>query len=190
MKTKLALVTISAAALIASADCQAMMRRAPARMATPKVQKSPVRASSAPKMPRVQAHGTPHITRAIVDVKVRQKANDARVVSYANDFADQLELARKDVKYAQKEMVFGAMTVTGLMLLPYVTELLHEPDNFRAVTRVVPFLVVPGVAIASRIAFLGMNDEAKAKEQVRTAEQALNAFVKKQKAEENFKPHC
>lgn len=116
MKMKLVLLSITAAALAVSADCQAMIRRAPARVATPRVQRASQRAFSLlKKESKSQVPQLPSLTEI-----APARLHNGLLHSHAKF---QELLVRKKIVDAQhgevgKEMaIVGAMAFAGTILV-------------------------------------------------------------------------
>lgn len=186
MKMKLVLVTISAAALAVSADSHAMIRAGRAKIARPAAQLNARMANIMPRVLKFKAQGLPQITKETLYLKAKKQELETRALKQA-ELTRNVEMADQDLRYAKSTTTLGMATTAGLLSLPAFFSL--DPsfvgETFSIVTNITNIVTVPILAGLTLLSWNCMNKAATSK---MSAEQALEAFVKEQKAEANFVP--
>lgn len=189
MKMKLALVTMSVAALAVAADSQAMIRAAA---------RAKVGSWTAPKknqvpkpMPKFKAQRIPQITKEILQARIELQAANGMLLKKSELALGSANLALIEyfqirARVARRDMIFFASSAAGFMSLPYIADLL---DSTSEVSLAASCLAVPGAVTAGLLAFSAMNDEAKAKAKILSAKEELTSLSKLQE-QSNFKPKC
>lgn len=182
---KIKLILMAAAAVIA-ADAHAMIRAGRVKVTRPAVQANVTRMAIMPRL-NFKAQGIPQITKEALDLKVKNQELQARALKQA-ELTRNVEKADSKLRNAKERMILGATATAGLLALPATIEYLDPSFVGEAASLILNITNIATVPLAAGFALANWYCMEKAATHKMNAEQALETFVKEQKAEASFVP--